>query len=42
MDIDRYIRLCSSFKEEYLSNYDVNSQPLIWFRHWYVRKLDWI
>lgn len=52
MDIDRYNRLCSSFNEEYLSNYDassqpliwydVNSQPLIWFRHWYVRRLYWI
>lgn len=52
MDIDRYTRLCFSFNEEYFSNYDaksqpliwydVNSQPLIWFRHWYVRRLYWI
>lgn len=42
MDIDKYIRLCSLFNEEYLNNYDANSQPLIWFRHWYVRRLYWI
>lgn len=42
MDINKYIRLCYSFNEEYFSNYDANSQPLIWFRNWYVRRLYWI
>ena len=46
MDIDRYIRLCSSFNEEYLSNYNANSRPLIiGLRHWYIRRLsdlNWI
>lgn len=42
MDIDKYIRLCSSFSEEYFNNYDANSQPLIGVRHWYVRRLYWI
>ena len=42
MDINRYIRLCSSFNEEYLSNYDADSRPLIGVRHWYIRRLYWI
>lgn len=42
MDIDQYIRLCSSFSEEYLNNYDANSIPLVGFRNWYVRRLYWI
>lgn len=42
MDINRYIRLCASFNEEYLSNYDADSRPLIGVRHWYVRGLYWI
>lgn len=42
MDINKYIRLCSSFNEECLSNYDADSQPLFGFRHWYIRRLYWI
>ena len=42
MDINRYIRLCYSFNEEYLNNYDANSRPLIGVRHWYIRRLYWI
>ena len=43
MDINRYIRLCSLFNEEYLSNYDAKlGEPLIWFREWYTGRLYWI
>lgn len=42
MDINKYILLCASLNEEYISNYDADSRPLIGVRHWYIRRLYWI